>query len=142
MSSTITAITLPEVDEELAQARVRVERGLLVIAGAFILINQVALIIARDRSWTALWPVAVWAVCAAVGHTLLQRRLPLRDPLFFPLAMFLTGWGPKLNLAAGSRATWKRQTLLAGPLGPGCQCLWLNRRGPGKTSPGLGFLIR
>lgn len=96
MSSTITAITLPEVDEELAQARVRVERGLLVIAGAFILINQVALIIARDRSWTALWPVAVWAVCAAVGHTLLQRRLPLRDPLFFPLAMFLTGWG--LNL--------------------------------------------
>ena len=115
MSSTITAITLPEFDEELAQARVRVERGLLVIAGAFILINQVALIIARDRSWTALWPVAVWAVCAAVGHTLLQRRLPLRDPLFFPLAMFLTGWGLNLisRLCAGAGASsghmpWQR----------------------------------
>ena len=55
-----------------------------------------ALIIARSRSWTTLWPVAVWAICAAVGHTLLRQRLPGRDPLLFPLAMFLTGWG--LNL--------------------------------------------
>lgn len=96
MSSTITAIALPEYDDELVQARARIERTLLAIAAAFILINQVALIIARSRSWTTLWPVAVWAVCAMVGHTLLRQRLPGRDPLLFPLAMFLTGWG--LNL--------------------------------------------
>ncbi len=76
----------------------RHERLLLALAGLFVLVNQVALLIARDRAWTAIWPVGVWIACAAVGHWALERRLPRRDPLLFPLAMFLTGWG--LNLVA------------------------------------------
>lgn len=96
MNNTHTAIVVPDLDDEQFQIRIATERRLLAIAGAFILINQVALIIARDRGWLTLWPVGVWIVCAAFGHSVLQRRLPNRDPLLFPLAMFLTGWG--LNL--------------------------------------------
>jgi cell division protein FtsW len=32
-------------------------------------------------------------VCAAVGNRLLDHHLPGRDPLLFPLTMFLSGWG-------------------------------------------------
>jgi len=71
---------------------------LLALAGAFVLINQVALILARSRPALDLWPVLVWGACAAAGHSILSRRLPARDPLLFPLAMLLAGWG--LNLIA------------------------------------------
>jgi cell division protein FtsW (lipid II flippase) len=74
------------------------ERLLLALGGAFVLINQITLLIARERTWTGIWPVGVWIVCAVIGHVILERRLPERDPLLFPLAMFLTGWG--LNLVA------------------------------------------
>jgi cell division protein FtsW (lipid II flippase) len=76
----------------------RRERLLLALAGLFILVNQITLLIARERAWMGIWPVGVWIACAAVGHVVLERRLPDRDPLLFPLAMFLTGWG--LNLIA------------------------------------------
>lgn len=74
------------------------ERLLLALASAFVLTNQVALILARGRSPLELWPVLVWGGCAAAGHYVLNRRLPARDPLLFPLAMLLAGWG--LNLIA------------------------------------------
>lgn len=76
----------------------RRERLLLTLASAFVLTNQVALLLARGRPALDLWPVLIWGVCAAVGHRALNRRLPARDPLLFPLAMLLTGWG--LNLTA------------------------------------------
>jgi cell division protein FtsW len=84
-----------DLDLPLAARR---ERLLLALAGVFILVNQITLLIARERSWMDIWPVAVWLACAAAGHVILSRRLPQRDPLLFPLAMFLTGWG--LNLIA------------------------------------------
>ncbi|GAB4427450.1 MAG: FtsW/RodA/SpoVE family cell cycle protein [Anaerolineae bacterium] len=74
------------------------ERLLLALAGAFVLINQVTLILAQERPALDLWPVLVWGMCALGGHVVLSRRLPARDPLLFPLAMLLTGWG--LNLIA------------------------------------------
>lgn len=69
------------------------ERLLLVVAGLFILTNHVALILVRARSVTALWHVAAWGGCALVGHVVLNRRVPARDPLLFPLVMLLSGWG-------------------------------------------------
>jgi len=92
----MAALGLDEMDEEWSRPQARRERLLLALGGLFILLNQVTLIVARDRGWETLWPVGVWALCAAIGHSVLERRLPHRDPLFFPLAMFLTGWG--LNL--------------------------------------------
>lgn len=110
MSTASTVINVPDIEDEQSQSRVETERWLLALAGAFVLVNQVALIIARDRGWMTLWPVGVWIVCAAFGHSALQRRLPHRDPLLFPLAMFLTGWG--LNLISRLVPSYTdRQTL-------------------------------
>ncbi len=54
--------------------------------------------------------MGVWIACAVIGHLVLERRLPDRDPLLFPLAMFLTGWG--LNLIARLVPSFaERQTL-------------------------------
>ncbi len=81
----------PELDQPLNIARR--ERLLLALAGIFVVVNHCTLLIARERTWTAIWPMGVWILCAVAGHLLLERRLPHRDPLLFPLAMFLTGWG-------------------------------------------------
>src|SRR5215207_1085754 len=74
--------------------RLTAERGLLLVSAAFVFVNMLALSLARGRFDIIDWlHYAVWCVCAAGGHLLLDRRLPIRDPLLFPLAMFLSGWG-------------------------------------------------
>lgn len=67
---------------------------LLVLAGAFIGVNLASLLIQRrpislfnELHWL------VWLICAGGGHVLLNRTLPGRDPLMFPITMFLSGWG-------------------------------------------------
>jgi len=97
MQTTIAPARTVELDTEERSPAHR-EQVLLTVTGLFILVNQVTLLIARDRSWVAIWPVGVWIACAVIGHLALDQRLPRRDPLLFPLAMFLTGWG--LNLVA------------------------------------------
>ncbi len=87
-----------ETRREEARSVARREQLLLALAGVFVVLNHMTLILARGRHPTILWPLGVWAGGAAVVHRVLNRRLPLRDPLLFPLAMFLTGWG--LNLIA------------------------------------------
>jgi len=87
-----------ELDVEAAPAPRRPERLLLVLAGVFVLLNQGALLLAQARPITDLWPVGVWIACATVGHSALNAWRPVRDPLLFPLAMFLAGWG--INLVA------------------------------------------
>ncbi len=94
----ITPDMLDEYDAETLPTPGGRERRLLILAGLFVLINQVSLILARSRSALDLWPVGVWIACAAVGHRGLERKLPERDPLLYPLAMFLSGWG--LNLVS------------------------------------------
>ncbi len=108
---TVPTLTPGELDAEQRTASSgALERRLLVLAGIFILVNGIALSLALDRVWAALIPVGVWAVCAISGHIVLNRRLPRRDPLLFPLAMFLTGWG--LNLIARLVPSYTvRQTL-------------------------------
>jgi cell division protein FtsW len=72
----------------------RRERGLLLLAGAFILINFLALFIQRPAaSWLDGLHGLVWLLCAISGHVFLNRTLPGRDPLLFPVTMFLSGWG-------------------------------------------------
>lgn len=92
-----SSITL-DLDSERQPSPVWQERVLLVLAGLFVLVNHAALTLVRQRPVTALWPVGVWGLCAGVGHLLLNRRLPHRDPMLFPVVMFLTGWG--VNLVA------------------------------------------
>ena len=70
------------------------EGRLLVIAGVFLLVNFIALAIIRSDTRVTEWiHLGVWVVGAIVGSSLLERYLPGRDPLLFPITMFLSGWG-------------------------------------------------
>lgn len=70
-----------------------IERALLLIGGLFVAINTASLAMQRGGS-PAQWALLlVWVGCAIIGERLLAYRLPVRDPLLFPLAMFLAGWG-------------------------------------------------
>lgn len=75
------------------------ERLLLVLAGLFVIVNFTALNTLRGASITAWLPVLAWSIATFAGHWMLNRWLPRRDALIFPLCMFLSGWG----LAAISR---------------------------------------
>lgn len=68
------------------------ERWLLLAAGLFLLVNTLtlSLVSARGRDWIHL---AAWIMIASAGHLWIKRWLPSRDPMLFPLAMFLSGWG-------------------------------------------------
>ncbi len=71
-----------------------VERILLVAIWMFLSVNCLALGLVRDDLSLAHWlPLVIWSVCALTGKLLLDRYLPGHDPLLFPLAMFLSGWG-------------------------------------------------
>ena len=72
----------------------RAEAILLMIAGGFLLANFWALAMVRAETQPAHWThFIVWVALAVLGRWWLARRLPAHDPLLFPLAMFLSGWG-------------------------------------------------
>ena len=71
----------------------RIERLLLVCGGTFLLLGLVALLMIRQASFSHWLILPIWCVSAVIGNYTLQQRLPNRDPLLFPLAMFLSGWG-------------------------------------------------
>ncbi len=88
----MTAITAPETNEK--KSFLNVERILLLLAGVFLLVNFFALAFIRSGfGITDALQLVVWVVCAAAGQWWLERRLPRRDMLLFPIAMFLSGWG-------------------------------------------------
>ena len=98
MYSEASPVPRLDLDSDAVALSASQERLLLILGGLFVLVNQVTLILATGRSALAIWPMGVWALGAAVGHRLLNRQLPFRDPLLFPLSMTMTGWG--LNLVA------------------------------------------
>ncbi len=81
----------------------RMELGLLGLALAFLLLGCVALALSpvvRPGEWLSgaarlgHWPIVpAWLAAAAAGHVLLRKRSRRRDPLLFPVAMLLAGWG-------------------------------------------------
>jgi cell division protein FtsW (lipid II flippase) len=86
------AITAPETSEK--KSFLNVERVLLLLTGLFLLVNFFSLSLTQPGFGITDWlQFVVWLVCAAGGQWCLERRLPRRDMLFFPLAMFLSGWG-------------------------------------------------
>ncbi|MDZ4762959.1 MAG: FtsW/RodA/SpoVE family cell cycle protein [Chloroflexota bacterium] len=75
-------------------APTRLGRGLMLIAAAFMVVNVAALTLARGETRLSDWGiVGVWIGSALVGSAILERALPHRDPLLFPLALFMSGWG-------------------------------------------------
>lgn len=71
----------------------KTERMLLTLSGIFLLVNFISLWLVQSSSLFQVWHLLVWGVCAVSGTRLLDNYLPRRDPLIFPLSMFLTGWG-------------------------------------------------
>lgn len=77
-----------------AQTPGRTAALLLALAGLFLAANTLALWLVRPAlGWRPWIYLGVWVVCAVAGHRWLARHLPGRDPLLFPLGMFLGGWG-------------------------------------------------
>jgi cell division protein FtsW (lipid II flippase) len=60
--------------------------------------------------WIVLVPMFAWGTLALLLHRRLERTLPNRDPMLFPAAMFLVGWGLQI-LTRLSPGTALRQTL-------------------------------
>jgi cell division protein FtsW (lipid II flippase) len=105
------------------------ERLLLILAGLFLFINFLGLFLVQGQSQPDDWlRFGVWVLAAVVGNWLLNRYLSSRDPLLFPITMFLSGWGLLLTsrLApnfADRQAIWLAisvvaMLLVALPLGP------------------------
>ncbi len=89
----ITTMTaLPVTVESEADIRMR-ERLLLVLAGLFVIISRVALVLVRGDGIGGLWPLVVWIACAVTAHIVLERTLPNRDPVLLPIVLLLSGWG-------------------------------------------------
>ncbi len=66
---------------------------LLILAALFVTLNHVGLLLVNQGQWSDLWPLAIWSACALSTHVLLNRLLPRRDPVIFPIVMTLSGWG-------------------------------------------------
>lgn len=82
----------PELETTLTN---HTERNLLLVSGAFLLTNVIMVSLGQPlnllaRPWI-LW--LIWVACVMIGKLALERWLPRRDHLIFPLVMFLSGWG-------------------------------------------------
>ncbi|MDK3161722.1 FtsW/RodA/SpoVE family cell cycle protein [Kamptonema cortianum] len=78
----------------IPRPQLTLERTLLVVGGAFVFFNTLTLNTLRGDNSPASWVTfIVWVACAAAGEGWLSRKLPRRDRLLFPLAMFMSGWG-------------------------------------------------
>ena len=66
---------------------------LLIFASIFVFANTAALALTRPSGHEVWAGLVIWITCAFAGTLLLNRYLPARDPLLFPVAIFLSGWG-------------------------------------------------
>ena len=66
---------------------------LLAFAGLSVFAGMAAISLTRSSGLDLWLGLAIWTACALVGTALLNRYLPARDPVLFPLAIFLSGWG-------------------------------------------------
>jgi cell division protein FtsW (lipid II flippase) len=69
------------------------ERLLLLIAGFFVMLGFISLALLRPAGITHWLIFISWGICAVGGHVMLNRYLPTRDTLLFPIVMLLSGWG-------------------------------------------------
>lgn len=73
----------------------RWEALLLAAAGAFVMVNAVALSLAQEGRiiWAHLYAPLIWAVLIFVVQRVLHRIQPHRDYLLLPLMGLMSGWG-------------------------------------------------
>ena len=66
---------------------------LLVCATISVIAGMAAIGLTRPSGPGAWAGILIWLAAALVGTAILNRCLPAHDPLLFPLAMSLSGWG-------------------------------------------------
>ncbi len=66
---------------------------LLILAGLFVMLGLMTVGLTRDVTITYWLIFLVWGACAIGGNMILNRYLPERDTLLFPIVMLLSGWG-------------------------------------------------
>ncbi len=88
------------------------ETALLVLAGLFLLVNAIILSIVYGRPWATFGLYGVWLGAVWLGRRILNRILPRHDPLLFPIAMGLTGWGLQLILRLAPRFAMRQAAWL------------------------------
>ena len=71
----------------------RAENLLLGLGGAFVVANSLALVLLRGFSLEVAFVVLAWFLAAGLGRVWLDRVLPKRDLLLFPLTLFMVGLG-------------------------------------------------
>lgn len=113
----MSILTSPDRLTEIQRREIR----LLALAFAFLSLSSLALSFApavRQADWSAVFQrlshlvlVPLWAAAAWVGHRVLNRARPARDPFLFPIAMLLSGWGALvvwrlLPEFGGRQASW------------------------------------
>lgn len=71
------------------------EQTLLGLSAIFLFINSYAFSLVNHHhlNWFSFQPLTLWLICCTVGHLLLNRYRPNRDPLIFAIYAFLAGWG-------------------------------------------------
>lgn len=69
------------------------ERRLLIVSALFLICGFFTLALSQHSTFIINGHFAIWGLCAITGHIVLQRWLPQRDALLFPIALFLSGWG-------------------------------------------------
>lgn len=92
---------------------VRRERHLLIVGALFLLVTGLDLGIALDRFWSPFGLLVIWLAGAYVGHRLLNHLLPQRDPLIFPIAITLSGWGLLEIERLAPNFAWRQAAWLA-----------------------------
>ena len=71
----------------------RYETILLFLAGIFVFLGMFALSYTRETNLSYWFVFVSWVGCVLGGRYALNRYLPKRDKILFPLVMFLSGWG-------------------------------------------------
>lgn len=93
VSAWVKRTNIPESQQESVRTAHQQERILLVLAGVFLGLTYLNLIIVRNLPITDLWHFGVWVLTASIGHWALNQYLPRRDSFLYPVLMLLTGWG-------------------------------------------------
>lgn len=147
MSHSVNATAASQANLSVPNSAVQRERILLILAGAFLIVNYTALSLQRPD--VSFWlHFGVWLTCVVTGHLLLNRYLPQRDPILFALVMLLSGWGLLLierltPLFADRQALWliiATTALIAAAAFPH-MLRWLRRYRYLLLILGLGLLI-
>jgi len=147
LSHSVNATAASQANLSVPNSAVQRERILLILAGAFLIVNYTALSLQRPD--VSFWlHFGVWLTCVVTGHLLLNRYLPQRDPILFALVMLLSGWGLLLierltPLFADRQALWliiATTALIAAAAFPH-MLRWLRRYRYLLLILGLGLLI-